>query len=76
MVVADAVQIVTEEPPEPLSYTEDIFEPQIRPPRPLRGNIVKLNGASFFCLVKPEKLTVCITSLYDINKAIEAKDLK
>jgi hypothetical protein len=35
-----------------------------------------LNGASFFRTVKKEILHVFKTLLYDINKAIEAKDLK
>ena len=35
-----------------------------------------LNGASFFRMVKKGKLTVFKASLYDINKAIKAKDLK
>jgi hypothetical protein len=35
-----------------------------------------LNGASFFRTVKKGRLTVFKASLYDINKAIEAKDLK
>jgi len=70
------VQGVTEEPPEPVYQVKEIFEPQIRPLRPFRGNIVMLNGASFFRTVKKEKLTVFKASIYDINQAIEAKDLK
>jgi hypothetical protein len=35
-----------------------------------------LNGASFFRTVKKGKFTLFKASLYDINKAIEAKDLK
>jgi hypothetical protein len=35
-----------------------------------------LNRASFFRTVKQGKLTVFKASLYDINKAIEARDLK
>jgi hypothetical protein len=54
---------------------KEIFEPKIRPPRPFQGNIVKLNGASFFRTVKKGNLTVYKTSLYDINNAIEAQDL-
>jgi hypothetical protein len=46
------VQGVTEEPPEPVYQTNEVFETQIRPPRPFRGNIVMLNGASFFGMVK------------------------
>jgi len=34
-----------------------------------------LNGASFFMTVKKGKVTVFKASLYDINKAMEAKDL-
>jgi len=70
------VQGVTEEPPELISQIKDIFEPQIQPPRPFQGNIVMLNGASFFREVKKGKLKIFKASLYDINKAIEAKDLK
>jgi len=69
------VQGVTEEPPEPAYQVKEIFEPQIRPPRPFQGNIVMLNGASFFRTVKKGKLTILQWSLYDINKAIEAKNL-
>jgi hypothetical protein len=35
-----------------------------------------LNRASFFRTVKKGKLTIFKASQYDINKAIEAKDLK
>ena len=70
------VQGVTEEPPEPIYQAREIWEPKIRPLRPFQGNIVMLNGASFFCTVKKGKLTIFKASLYDINKAIEAKDLK
>jgi len=70
------VQGVTEEPPEPIYQVEDIFEPQIRPLGPFQGNIVMLNGASFFREVKKGKLKIFKASLYDINKAIEAKNLK
>jgi hypothetical protein len=35
-----------------------------------------LNGASFFRTVKKGRLTVFKASLHDINKAIEANDLK
>jgi len=45
-------------------------------PRPFQGNIMMLNGASFFRTVKKGKLTVFKVSLYDTNKAIKAKDLK
>ena len=64
------VQGVTEEPPEPLYAPSGIFEPQICPQRPFRGNIVMLNGCSFFRTVKKGKLKVFKASLYDTNKAI------
>jgi hypothetical protein len=70
------VQGVTEEPPEPVNQGKDIFEPKIRPIRLVRGDIAMLNGASFFRTVKKGKLTLFKASLYDINEAIEAKDLK
>jgi len=35
-----------------------------------------LKGASFFWTVRQGKLTILRASLYDINKAIEARDLK
>jgi len=70
------VQGVTEEPPEPVYSPCGIFEPQIRPQRPFRGNIVMLNGSSLFRIVRKGKLKVFKASLYDINKAIEVKDLK
>jgi len=71
------VQGVTEEPPEPVYRKEEgIFGPQIRPQWPFRGNIVMLNGSSFFRTVKKEKLTIFKVSLYDVNKAVEVQDLK
>ena len=70
------VQGVTEEPPDPVYAPGGIFEPQIRPQRPFGGNIVMLNGSSFFRTVKRGKLKLFKASLYDINKVIEAKDLK
>jgi len=70
------VQGVTEEPPEPVYPPEGIFEPQIHLQRPFPGNSVLLNGSSFFRTVKNGKLTILKASLYDINQAIEAKDLK
>ena len=70
------VQGVTEEPPEPFYSPAAIFDLQIRPGWPFRGNIVMLNGLSFFRTVRKGNLTVFKASLYDINKAIEAKDLK
>jgi len=70
------VQGVTEQPSEPVVAPGGICEPQIRPQWPLRGNIVMLNGSSFFPTVRKSKIKVFRASLYDINKAIEAKDLK
>jgi hypothetical protein len=70
------VQGVTEKPPEPVYQVNDIFEPKILPPRLFRGDIDMLNGPSFFRTVKQRKLTVFKDSLYNVNKAIEAKDLK
>jgi hypothetical protein len=70
------VQGVTEEPPEPVYQVKHIFERKIRLLRPFRGDIVVLDGASFFRTVKKGRLTIFKVSLYDIKKAIEAKDLK
>jgi hypothetical protein len=70
------VQGVTEEPPEPVYEEKILWTADIRKPRPFRNNIVMLNGASFFRTVKRGKLAIFKASLYDINKAIEAKDLK
>jgi hypothetical protein len=70
------VQGITEEPPEPIYQVKEKFEPKIRPLRPFQGNIVMLNGASFFRTVKKGKLMVFKAWLYDINNAIEGKDLK
>jgi hypothetical protein len=70
------VQGVTEEPPEPVYQVTEIFEPQIPPLRPFRGNSVMLNGAAFFGMVDKGKLTLFKASLYDINKAVDAKDWK
>jgi hypothetical protein len=70
------VQGVTEEPLEPVYQAKEILEPQIQLPRLFQGNIVMLNGASFFRTVKKGRLTMFKASLYDINQAIEAKHLK
>jgi hypothetical protein len=70
------VQGVTEEPPEPIYEEKKLWTADIRKPKSFRGIIVMLNGALFFRTVKQGKLTIFIASLYDINKAIEAKDLK
>jgi len=67
---------VTEKPRELACYVNDIFEPQIRPPRHIQCEIVMLNRTSFFRTVKKEKLSVFKVSLYDTNMAIEAKDSK
>jgi len=74
--ISVTVQGVTEEPREPVYQAKDIFEPKIRLLRPFRGNIVMLNGDSFFHTVTKGRLTVCKALLYNIYKAIEAKDLK
>jgi hypothetical protein len=52
------VRGVTEEPPEPVSQIQNIFEPQIRPSRLFWGNIAFLNGVSFFREVQKGQLTV------------------
>jgi hypothetical protein len=70
------IQGVMEEPPEPVYQVKEVFEPKIRPLKPFHGDIVKLNGASSFRTIKKGRLTVFKPLLYDINKAIEAKDLK
>jgi hypothetical protein len=70
------VQEVTEEPPEQVYEEKKLWTANIRKPKPFQGNIVMLNGTSFFRTVQRGKLTVFKASLYDINKAIEAKDLK
>jgi hypothetical protein len=70
------IQRVTEEPPEPVYQAKDIFEPQIRPPRPFQANVVMLNEAAFFHMIQKGKLTVFKAFLNDINKAIEEKHLK
>jgi hypothetical protein len=70
------VKGVTEELPEPVYEEKKLWTADIRKPKPFRGNIVMLNGASFFRTVREGKLTIFKASLYDINKAIEAKDFK
>jgi len=70
------VQGVTEEPPEPVHAPGGIFEPQIHPQQPFRGNIDMVYGSSSFWTVKKAKLRVFKVSLYDINKAIAAKDCR
>jgi len=70
------VQGVTEAPPEPVYEEQTFWTANICKPHPFRGNIVMLNGSSFLRTVKRGKFTIFRASLYDINKAIEAKDLK
>jgi hypothetical protein len=70
------VQGVSEEPPERIYKEEKLWTADIKKPRPSRNNIVMLNETSFFKTVQRGKLTIFKASLYDINKAIEAKDLK
>jgi hypothetical protein len=70
------VQGVSEEPPEPVYEEKTLWTADINKPRPFRNNIVMLNWTVFFRKVQRGKLTIFKASLYDINKAIEAKDLK
>jgi len=70
------VQGVTEKPPQPVHSPGGIFEPEIYPERPFRGNIILLNGSSIFMTVQKRKLKLFTASVYDINKTIEAKDVK
>ena len=70
------VQGVTEEPPERVYSPNGIFERQIHPQRPFRGNIVMHNASLYFRILKKGTLKVFKAFLYDIIKAIEAKDLK
>jgi hypothetical protein len=70
------VQGVTQELPGPMYLAKDIFEQKIRPTRPSRGNIVTLNRLPIFHTIKNGKFAVLKASLYDINDAIEAIDLK
>jgi hypothetical protein len=70
------VQGVTEEPPAPVYEEKKLWTADIQKPSPFRGNIVMLNNLSFFSTVKLGKLVLFMASRYDINKAIEAKDLK
>jgi len=70
------VQGVTEEPLQPVCLVMDIYELQIRPLRPFRGNTDMLNRSSFFRTVKNGQLRVFKAYLYDIDKALEAKDLE
>jgi len=71
------VQGVTAETPKPVSSgRSEIFEPPIHLQRHFRGCIVMVNGSSFFRTVKKGKIALFTLSLYNINTAIEAKDLK
>jgi hypothetical protein len=71
-----SVQGVSEEPPEPVYEEKKLWTADIKKRRPFRNNIVMLKGASFFRTVQWGKLTIFKALLYDINKAIEAKDLR
>jgi hypothetical protein len=70
------IQGVSEEPPELVYEEKKLWTANIKKPRPFKNNIVMLNGSSFFRTVWQGKLKIFKASLYDINKAIEAKDLK
>jgi len=71
------VQGITEELSKPVySLGKGICESQIWSQRPFRGNIMMLNGSSFFRPVTNGKLMIFKASLYHMNKTIEAKDLK
>ena len=70
------VQGVTEESSNLVYQAQNIFQPQIRPEGPFRGNIVMLNRSSFFQTVKRGILTIFKASLYDINNATEAKEFE
>jgi len=52
-----------EQPPEPVYQDKEIFELQIRPQRPFRGNIVTLNVSCFFQTVRNRKITIFEASL-------------
>jgi len=70
------VEGVQEEPPQKVAHVkEDRLEQQIRPQGPFQRNIVMINGAWFFGMVKRGQLTIFKASLNDINHAVEAKDL-
>lgn len=70
------VQGVTEEPPEPVYELKNLWTADIKKPELFRGNIVMLKGASFFQTVTWEKPNIFKASIDNINKAIEANDLK
>jgi len=71
------VQGLTEKPPEWVySCSKRIIEPQIQPQHAFQGNINMLHGSSFLWTFKKGPLTIFNASLYDINWAIEAKDLQ
>jgi hypothetical protein len=72
----DTVQGVMEKPQEPVYKEEKLWTANVQKPSHFGGNIVMLNGASFFRTVKKETLTIFNPSLCNINKAIDAKDQK
>jgi hypothetical protein len=55
---------------------QQIFEPQVRPPRPVSGNILIVPIASFLRTLKKGRHIVLTASAYDITNAIEKNDLK
>jgi hypothetical protein len=70
------VQGVSEEPPERIYEEKKLWTADVKKPRPFRYDIVMLNGTSLFSTVQRGKLNIFKTSLNDINKAVEMKDLK
>jgi hypothetical protein len=70
------VQGLSEERPQPIYEGKKLWTADIKKPRPFRNDIVMLNGTSFCRTVQRGKLKIFKASLYDINKAIEMKDLK
>jgi len=71
------VQGVTEEPPEPVYHQQKgVYEPKTRQQQPFLGNISISTKSLFFQTGKKGKLKVFKASLYDIDKAIDAENLK
>jgi len=69
------IQGLSEELPWPVfPLIAKVFEPRFWPQRQFRENIIMLNGSSFLKTLKSGKLTFFKAWLYDVNKAIEAKD--
>jgi hypothetical protein len=64
------VQGVTEEPLEPVYPVGNIFKLQIQLQRLFWGNIMMLNGASFFHTAKKGKLTIYRALMYNINHGV------